>query len=355
MKFELIFSAGGTGGHIFPALSVANYLNNPVLLLTGRYGMEKKILKKEKIPFKTLPIKGISGVNLGKKLFRFPGIFISLLVSLYYLLKFKPKVVVGFGGYASFPVLFWSKILKIKYFLQEQNSFPGQVTRIFSSKAEAIFMGFPDIPLEGNKIFTGNPLRKEFYEIPAKEKIDFPLNIFIIGGSQGSNFLDETIKRIIPHLKEFPLKIYHQAREESISSLKEKYNEYGIEHKIFDFVENPWEFYRQADLLICRAGALTVSEVISSGRCAIFVPFKGAAENHQYYNGLFLSRDNSAFMVEENEKAGEKILNILKEVSEKPEILLEMGKKAKEKEVKNGMEIIRKHLLESLKGGRGAF
>lgn len=351
MSYTFIFSAGGTGGHIFPALSVAHYLNSSVLLLTGKYGMEKKILSKEKVPFKTLPIKGISGVPFSKKIMRFPGIFISLFLSLFYIFKYKPKVIVGFGGYASFPVLFWAKFLKIQYFLQEQNSIPGQVTRFFSKRAKATFTGFPDTDISGNKIFTGNPLRKEFYNIPLKEKIALPINLFIIGGSQGSKFLDETVGNILPYLKGFPISITHQARSEDIPYLIQKYREAEIEAKIYEFIEKPWEIYERADLVISRAGALTVSEVISSGRCAIFIPFKGAAENHQYWNALWLSKERAAFLLEENDKTGEKLLKILKEILENPEILVEFGKRAKEREVKDGMELIRKNLLKAAGGG----
>ncbi|MEJ5165422.1 MAG: undecaprenyldiphospho-muramoylpentapeptide beta-N-acetylglucosaminyltransferase [Thermoanaerobaculia bacterium] len=351
MRYPFIFSAGGTGGHIFPALSVMDFLNSPVLLLTGKYGMEKKILSKERVPFKTLPIKGISEVSFLKKIMRFPGIFVSLFFSLFYILKYKPKVIVGFGGYASFPVLFWARFLKIQYFLQEQNSIPGQVTRFFSKGARAIFTGFPDTEISGNKIYTGNPLRREFYNIPIKEKITLPINLFIIGGSQGSKFLDETIGNILPFLKGIPLSVIHQARSEDISFLAQKYKESGIEAKIYEFIEKPWEIYQKADLVISRAGALTVSEVISSGRCAIFIPFKGAAENHQYWNALWLSKDGAAFLIEENEKTGENLLKVLREILNRPEILIEMGKRAKEREVKDGMDLIRKFLLKAAGGG----
>lgn len=354
MRYNFIFSAGGTGGHLFPAISVASYLNLPVLFITGRYGMEKRILGREKFPFKTLPIKGISGVNIISKVLRLPGIFLSLIISLVYILKYRPGAIVGFGGYASFPVLFWAKILGIDYFLQEQNSIPGMVTRFFSKKARAIFTGFPETEVSGNKIFTGNPLRKEFYGISLKERINLPINILIIGGSQGSQFLDQTIKNILPHIKNFPLSVIHQARAEDIPSLRQGYLEAGIEAKLYEFLEEPWEYYSRADLVICRAGALTVSEVISSGRCAIFIPFKGAAENHQYYNALYLAKDGCAFLVEENEKAEENLLGILKEILKKPEILIEMGRKAKEKEAINGMELIKKSLLQS-PGGKDAF
>lgn len=355
MKYPFIFATGGTGGHIFPAISVAKNMDLPVIFLTGKYGMERKIFEGEKIKYKTLPLKGISGIPLNKKIIRSLGILFSLIISLYYILKFNPKIIVGFGGYASFPVLFWARILNKKYFLQEQNSIPGFVTRTFSKKATAIFTGFPQINLEGKKFFTGNPLRKEFYDIPPKEKISFPLNIFIIGGSQGSKFLDEVIIKIIPEIKDSPLKITHQAKRESIFYIEKKYKEFGLDYEIFEFTDKPWEYYSKADLVICRAGALTVSEVISSGRCAIFVPFKGAAENHQYFNATYLSDSKCSFLIEENEHTGKNLLEILKEILKDPQILIEMGKRTKEKEVRNGIDFIKKTLLENLKGGNCAL
>jgi len=355
MRYNFLFTAGGTGGHIYPAISVAKEINLPVLFVSGKYGMEEKIFKKESIYYKTLPIKGFSGISLLKKIIRLPNIFISLLLSLYYILKFKPSVIVGFGGYASFPILFWAKTLKKKYYLQEQNSIPGYVTKFFAKGARAIFTGFPEIKLEGKKIYTGNPLRKNFYEIPLKENFSFPLNIFIIGGSQGSKFLDETILNIIPELRGKPFKINHQARSEYLNKLKEKYNEIGIENNVFEFTDKPWDFYREADILICRAGALTVSEVISSGRCAIFIPFKGAAENHQFYNAKFLFDLSASFLVEENEKTGENLICILNDIIKNPEITIKYGKKAKELEKRDGLKIIKETLLENFVEGKDAF
>lgn len=355
MKYPFIFTTGGTGGHIFPAISVAKSLELPVIFLTGKYGMEKKIFEKEKIKCKTLPIKGISGISFGKKVIRSFAVLYSLIISLYYILKINPKIIVGFGGYASFPVLFWAKILNKKYFLQEQNSIPGFVTRFFSKKAKAIFTGFPQINLEGKQYFTGNPLRDEFYNIPPKERILFPLNIFIIGGSQGSKFLDEVIIKIIPEIKDKPIKINHQAKRESIPYLEKKYKEFGLDYELFEFTESPWAYYSKADLVICRAGALTVSEVISSGRCAIFIPFKGAAENHQYFNAAYLSDSKCSFLVEENDKTDKNLSEVLKEIFKNPQILIEMGKKTKEKEVRDGIDFIKKTLLQNLKGGNGAL
>lgn len=355
MKYPFLFTTGGTGGHIFPAISVAKSLDLPVIFLIGIYGMERKIFEKEKIKYKALPIKTIFGVSIGKKIVRSLGILFSLIISLYYILKISPEIIVGFGGYASFPVLFWAKILNKKYFLQEQNSIPGFVTRFFSKKASAIFTGFPQINLEGKQYFTGNPLRQEFYNIPLKEKISFPLNVFIIGGSQGSKFLDEVIIKIIPDIKDKPLKITHQARRESIPYLEKKYKELGLDYELFEFTDKPWIYYSKADLVICRAGALTVSEVISSGRCAIFIPFKGSAENHQYFNATYLSNSKCSFLIEENDKTDKNLLEILKEIFKDPQILIEMGKRAKEKEVRNGIDFIKKTLLENLEGGRGAL
>lgn len=355
MRYKVFFVTGGTGGHIFPAISVAKEIDFPYLFITGKYGMEKKIFEKENVFYKTIPIKGLSGISFLKKTIRLPNLLFSLVLSFFYILKFKPSIIFAFGGYVSFPILFWAKFLKKKYFLQEQNSIPGFVTKYFSKKAEKIFTGFPEIKLEGKKVFTGNPLRKEFYEIELKKEISFPLNIFIIGGSQGSNFLDETILKVLPNLKGKPIKIIHQVRSENFYKLKKEYNGLGIEYEIFDFTDKPWVYYKDADIIICRAGALTVSEVISSGRCAIFIPFKGATDNHQFYNAKFLSDADASFLIEENEKTSENLIELLEEIIKKPEITIEMGKKAKERENRDGLKIIKESLLRALGVGKNAF
>lgn len=355
MRYSFLFTAGGTGGHIFPAIAVYRIIDKPILFISGKYGMEKTIFEKEKIDFKELPVKGLASVSIFKKILRTPSILISLFISLYYILKFNPKIFVGFGGYASFPVLFWAKILNKNYFLQEQNSIPGLVTKYFSKGAKAIFAGFPDLNLKGKVIFTGNPLRKEFYEIEGKEEIKTPLNIFILGGSQGSKFLDDTIFDILPDLKNIKIKITHQTRKENLLKLEEKYKETGIEHKLFEFIDTPWNYYKEADLIISRAGALTVSEVAASGRCAIFIPFKGAAQNHQYFNAKYMYDSEASFLIEENKDTGQNIINLLNKVQKEPEILIKMGKKAGEKGNRCGIKTIKDILLSSLKGGMDAL
>ncbi len=354
-RYKIIFSASGTGGHIFPAIAVAKKVKEPIIFICSKYGMGKTIFSEEKFKYILIPIKGFLGLSFFGKLKRAPLFILSILIVLGIFIKYRPKVIFGFGGYASFPVLFWAWILKRKYFIQEQNSIPGFVNRFFSKGAQAIFLGFPNTKVEGKKIFTGNPVREEFLKINPKEEISFPLKILIIGGSQGSKFLNETIIKLLPEIKDFPIKVYHQSGKEYLEVLKREYEKYGFDFKVFDFIKNLWDYYEEADLIICRAGALTIYEIISSGRCAILVPFKGATENHQFYNAKYLEEKGAAFLIEENERTAEGLLKNLKVILKNPNLLIEMGKRAKELEVKKGMDLILENLNFCLEGRRYAI
>ncbi len=349
-RYKIIFSASGTGGHIFPAIAVAKRVKEPIIFICSKYGMGKTIFSEEKFKYILIPIKGFLGLKLFEKLKRIPLFLLSIFIVLGIFIRYRPRVIFGFGGYASFPVLFWAWLLKRKYFIQEQNSIPGFVNRLFSKGAQAIFLGFPNTKIDGKKIFTGNPVREEFLKINPKEEISFPLKVLIIGGSQGSKFLNETIIKLLPEIKDFPIKIYHQSGKEFLEVLKREYEKYGFNFEVFDFIKNPWDYYEEANLIICRAGALTIYEIISSGRGAILIPFKGATDNHQFYNAKFLEEKGAAFLIEENERTGELLLKYLKVIWENPKLLIEMGKKAKELEVKGGMDLILKNLNFYLEG-----
>lgn len=348
MKGKIVFATGGTGGHIFPAIAVAKEMENEIVFIGSKFGMEKKIMQKEKFEYYLLPIKGISGLSIFKKSYRIFLLVFSTLISLYYIIKINPKLIIGFGGYGSFPILLWANLLKKTYFLQEQNSIPGKVTRLFSKNAKAVFCGFPNINLKGKTIYTGNPLRKEFYKIKPKEKLEFPLKLLILGGSQGSSFLNETVSQLIPKLKEYNIQLYHHTGLKEKEKIKESYKIHGLEAEVFDFTDSPWEYYEKADLIICRAGALTVSEVSASGRCAIFIPFKGAYENHQYYNAKYLVERDACFLIEENENAKNEIIKIIRNIFDEPEILMKKAKKAYECGKRDTIDLIKSCILKAL-------
>ena len=200
MRSPLVFAGGGTGGHIFPALSTARLLNVPVLFVGSSFGMEKSLVPAGGFPFVGVPVKGFIGVPLWKKALRLPLLGWAMVRILGLFLARRPRAVLGFGGYASLPVLFWARLLRVPYFLQEQNTIPGAVTRLFAPKAQAVFAGFPGLELRGRIVVTGNPVREEIRAVPALERPELPLKVFILGGSQGSAYLNRLFMDAAPAL-----------------------------------------------------------------------------------------------------------------------------------------------------------
>lgn len=159
MKPILLLAGGGTGGHIFPALATARYLNVPTLFTGSSFGMERTLVPAAHFPFFGVPMKGFVGVPLWKGFLRAPLLVWSILRTLGLFFPHRPRAVLGFGGYASIPALFWARALKVPYFLHEQNAIPGAATRLFAPKARSVFAAFPSLAVTGTVVITGNPVR----------------------------------------------------------------------------------------------------------------------------------------------------------------------------------------------------
>ena len=339
---KVIVSGGGTGGHIFPALSIANEIKNRFpqadILFVGAKGR----MEMEKIPANGYPIEGlwISGINRTKmwKNITFPFKLVSSILKAKRLVrKFKPDFVIGTGGFASGPILYAAQQKGIPTFIQEQNSYPGITNKLLAKKATKIYTAYEGLErfFAADKIqLTGNPIRKELYNVSVdkqKALTGFGLQpdkktVLSLGGSLGARPVNEAIAQIVDRMKANDFQLIWQTGKNEY----EKYKHYNSDQvKVVPFIHKMQDAYAAADLIISRAGAGTISELSLIGKPVILVPSPYVAEDHQTKNAQALADKNAAVLIKEkdlNAQLWTKVHQILSD----EELSNELGKKIKE-------------------------
>ena len=302
---KIAIFAAGTGGHIFPALSIANeFSKEDILFFASNRDVEKKIFNQSGFNVKHLNLSGFRGKNLISKIFwvlKFPFIF---LLSLIYFHQFKPDKIILMGGYISLIGYLISYTSKANLYIHEQNSVLGTANKTASTKARKVFSGFP-LGLD-NEIHVGNPVRNEFKNFSYSE-IENKKHILVLGGSQGSSFMIDKLPEAIKLLaKEY--KIIFQTGKNLHPNLK------NVEFR--EFIDDLPKVMKEARFIICRAGALTVSEIQTLGIPAIFIPLASSVDNHQFLNAKSACLGGGGLIMEEvefiEENAAQKILSFSK-------------------------------------------
>ncbi len=338
---NILLSGGGTGGHIYPAVAIANELKarhpEAEFLFVGANGR----MEMEKIPQLGYKIEGlnISGIqrSLTLKNLSFP---IKLLQSLYragkILRKFRPNVVIGTGGYASGPTLYMASLKKIPSLIQEQNSYPGITNKLLAKKAEKICVAYDGLEKYFPKeklIKTGNPVRQDLLDIESKRSEGirhFGLDpekttVAIIGGSLGAKRINETIAQHLESLLDRGLQVLWQTGKLYIDRFQDLGKREGVVMK--DFIQRMDLFYAAADVLISRAGAGTISELCIVGKPVVFIPSPNVAEDHQTKNALSVVKKDAALMIKESEL--ESFEEVLLGIVENPKRQKELGQNIK--------------------------
>ena len=316
MNCKIIISGGGTGGHIYPAISIADQLtkkitNCKILFIGAKNKMEMK-----KVPENGYKIIGlwISGFQRSYKslsnLLLPLKIILSLFHSLVIILKYNPKIVIGTGGYASGPVMYVASILRIPVFIQEQNSYPGLTNRILSKYAKKIFVAYDgmDKYFTSSKIvFSGNPIRKSIKNLSLKNKNDYLKQIgfnsnlktvLFVGGSLGAGRINDFVSKNLNYFKKNNLQVILQCGVR-YQSKYESINNSNI--KVLPFIKDMDKAFSAADIIVSRSGASIISELCFVGKPVIFIPSPNVAENHQYKNAKKLYDLGAAEYVEEDE------------------------------------------------------
>lgn len=323
-----LIMAGGTGGHVFPALAVADFLmarNEKIIWLGSKGGMEERIVSQANIPFFGLDIKGVRGKGKIQQLFAPVRVFSAVIQALAVLRKERPDAVLGMGGFASGPGGIAARILGIPLVIHEQNSVAGMTNKILSKFARSVMTAFPNVfPEKVNAKVIGNPLRAEivdlYYEPKVKKSGQEKVHLLILGGSLGAQSLNEIVPKAIDLLDEFsrPV-IWHQTGKNKSGAVIDIYKEAGVDAKVSDFIGDMAEAYRWADFVICRSGALTVSELCAAGLGAILIPYPYAVDDHQTKNAEFLVKGGAGWILAQNSLSPDVLADVLRPLLTKRE------------------------------------
>ncbi|RTL53117.1 MAG: undecaprenyldiphospho-muramoylpentapeptide beta-N-acetylglucosaminyltransferase [Rhodocyclaceae bacterium] len=331
MKTILIM-AGGTGGHIMPGLAVADHLRSlgwRVVWMGNPDGMEARLVPGHGFETAWVKFSALRGKGLVRKLMLPFNLLKGFWQARREIKKVRPDVVLGFGGFITFPGGMMAALSGIPVVLHEQNSVAGLANKVLAKFATRILTGFPNV-LKGGE-WVGNPVRQEIAQLPTPTQRmagrSGPLNILVVGGSLGAQALNEALPLALAQMPEGERPdVVHQSGEKHIEGLKAIYARAGVKGRLVPFIEDMAGAYAWADLVICRAGALTIAELSAAGVASVLVPFPYAVDDHQTGNAQFLSRVGAAVLLPQTELNPD-TLTLLRNMNRGQ--LLEMGEKAR--------------------------
>ena len=341
--------AAGTGGHVFPALAVAKQLQQEgcqVSWLATPAGMENRLLKQHDIPIYQIDIQGVRGNGLVRKLLAPFKILKATLSAMRYMKQLKVDAVAGFGGYVAGPGGLAARLLGIPVIIHEQNAVAGFTNTQLSRVAKVVCQAFPNaFPASAKVVTTGNPVRAEITAIedPAvryQARIDanLPLRILIVGGSLGAQALNENVPQALKQLN-VPLEVFHQCGQNKQDATLKHYENApaNLTVQVEPFIEDMAKAYANADLIICRAGALTVTEVATAGVAAVFVPLPSAVDDHQTANAKFLANSGAAQICPQSTMTPDRLKDVLAPLMDRS-LLKNMAMKARQQAQPNATQ-----------------
>jgi UDP-N-acetylglucosamine--N-acetylmuramyl-(pentapeptide) pyrophosphoryl-undecaprenol N-acetylglucosamine transferase len=314
--------AAGTGGHVFPGIAIAKELEKQgveVSWLGSVVGMEKEWVSQAQIPFRAINIKGLRGNGLLGWLIAPINIARAVFQASRIMKQEKPDLVLGMGGFVCGPGGISAKLLGKTLVLHEQNSIPGLTNKLLSKIADLVITAFPQQQIK-SAIQIGNPVREGLEQIPILEQTNKEINLLVIGGSRGALALNKTmpkaLKLLEKSLPERALKVVHQTGVKTLLESKQFYTQAGLDlfggsYQVVPFIDDMIKAYRQADLVICRSGALTVSELIASARPAIMIPYPHAVDDHQTANAQVLVSLGGGEIIQQTDLTPERLQNAI--------------------------------------------
>jgi UDP-N-acetylglucosamine--N-acetylmuramyl-(pentapeptide) pyrophosphoryl-undecaprenol N-acetylglucosamine transferase len=337
---RILIAGGGTGGHLFPALAVAEAFREKdpgsrIIFVGSRKGMESRFVGREGYELKTIESAALMGKGLGGKLAGLLAIPRSLGQSWKLLRSVRPDMVLGVGGYASGAVVLTAWAMGYKTAIHEQNSFPGLSNRILGRFVDRIFISFEGSAAHFPRqktVLTGNPVRKRLQRPSpgARQREKGGFTLFIFGGSQGAHRLNQAVEESLPHFAGLKgkMRIIHQTGDLDYDYVRGFYEREGVEAEVHRFIHDMDRAYAAADLVLCRAGATTLFELMAMGKAAILVPYPFAANDHQTLNARALVDAGAALLVTDGELKGEVLSRRVDELRQDPERLKKMGERA---------------------------
>ena len=328
-----IVMAGGTGGHIFPALAVADELRSKgyrIHWLGTRDGMEADLVPKHGYDISFMPVKGVRG-NGVKALLQAPfRVGLSLWHALRVMREKKAVAVLGMGGFVSGPGSVAAWLLSKPLVLHEQNAILGLTNRIASMFATRRLEAFPNaFPANAGAQCTGNPVRPMIVPVSEGASADRPLRLLVLGGSRGAVAINECVPKALAILGGNAPEVWHQAGANNIEETRVLYKELGVDGRVDPFIDDMASAYSWADLILCRSGALTVAELANAGKPAILVPYPWHKDQQQLRNGRYLVDNDAAILLEQKNMTEQALAEQLVELSANPETLKTMAKNAR--------------------------
>lgn len=350
---RVLFMAGGTGGHVIPGLTVANLMRDNgahIEWLGTTKGIESRLVPDANIKIHYISVHGLRGKGLASWVLAPFMLLKAIWESIRVIKQVQPDCVVGMGGFASGPGGVAAYILGKPVVVHEQNAVAGTTNRLLSKIASRVLQAFDGAFKEKSKaITTGNPVRSTITNARAsKDEDDCKLRVLVLGGSLGAKPLNDLLPKAFSSLiqNKVDLDIWHQCGKTHIDSVSNLYASEGIDAKVDAFISSMNDAYAWADIVICRAGALTVAEVACAGKCAVFIPLPHAIDNHQYYNALSLVEKNAGFMLEQHEMTEGKVKTLILRFIKNTQLIEETANKARAVAQINATEIIAQSCLE---------
>ncbi len=353
----MIVMAGGTGGHIYVALAVADALRSKgvsVSWLGVRNGMEDEIAKNSGYEFDSISIQKVWGAGLARWLMLPFRLTFAVLQSMVVIVRRRPDAVLGVGGYVCAPGGLASWLLRRPLLIHESNAVPGLANRLLAGISSRVLTGFPDTSLSRHPIHVGNPVRGDI--ICVDEKVfdaaadsNRQLRLLVLGGSQGARALNEHVPASIAGLEPaLRPEVLHQAGSGNAKSVEHTYAELGIGARVTEFIEDMARVYAWSDVAISRAGAMTLAELAATRTPSILIPYPHAAQNHQKKNAEYYARRECAYLVEESDSLSEQIEKRLRDFANCRSRLARMSKHLGELAAVDAIDTIVEHCMQEM-------
>ena len=331
-----VMAGGGTGGHIIPALAVADELRrhgHESFFIGTQRGMEARLVPNAGFPIEWIEIGGLNRVGVAQRIRTLAQLPVSTARVLQIFRSRKPKAVFSMGGYVAGPVMMAARLIGIPIVIMEPNAVPGLTNRRMGKLIARALVSFPEtlsyFP-EGRAEVTGIPVRDEFFSVPEKREPAVPFTILITGGSRGSKTLNEAARASWNlFAQRMRLRILHQCGTEMYSALDQEFRTTGITGEVMPFISDMPKAFESADLIVCRSGASTVSELAAAGKPSILVPFPFAADDHQLRNAEAMVGAGAARLVLDREMNGQRLFDEVFALASAPQTLKTMGENAK--------------------------
>lgn len=332
----ILVMAGGTGGHVFPALATAEELQKQgmnIEWLGSAHGIEADLVPKAGIPLTTIRVSGLRGKGKLSLLFAPFKLFIAVWQALVAIKRINPVCVLGMGGFASGPGGLAAWLLRRPLVIHEQNAVAGMTNKYLAKFASRVLTAFPDA-LGAKGEHVGNPLRGAIVDLPLPEARmqgrEGKLRLLVLGGSLGAQALNQTLPIALAAMPESERpEVWHQTGKRNLAETEQHYKSEGVSGRVTAFIEDMAAAYQWADLVLCRAGALTVSEVACAGVAAIFVPYPHAVDDHQTANAKYLEANDAAVIVPQPQLTATKLVELLQTEFSDRARLLECAKNAR--------------------------